>query len=274
VDIQAYITSGKLELFLLGDLSEQERAEVVAMAAKFPEIQKELDELEDAMFAIDELTGKTPSLAIKDKIFDSLESGFKTDPVVSNSATVVSEAKVVVLSPWKSFAVAASIVAVLASGVAIFYASKFYEKEQQFMALLQDQSVLADNLNQVKLDFVQKESQLDKLVAGDFRLVKLKGESLDMQKDASVNLFWDQSAQEVFVAVNNLNDLSDEFDYQLWAIGDEGPIGIGLVNEGMKMTLQQMQAVAQAGTFAITIEPKGGSQSPTLDKLVVIGNVA
>lgn len=76
------------------------------------------------------------------------------------------------------------------------------------------------------------------------------------------------------MAVNNLNELSEEFDYQLWVIGDQGPIGIGLVNERKKMTLQQMQAVAQAGTFAITIEPKGGSESPTLDKLVVIGNVA
>ena len=133
---------------------------------------------------------------------------------------------------------------------------------------------MAGNLNQVKLEFEEKESQLDKLVAGDFRLVKLKGESLNMQKDASVNLFWDQGAKEVFVEVYKLKTLSDEYDYQLWAIVDQGPVGIGLVNEGEKMTLQQMQAVAQAGAFAITIEPKGGSQSPTLDKLVVIGNVA
>jgi anti-sigma-K factor RskA len=83
-----------------------------------------------------------------------------------------------------------------------------------------------------------------------------------------------KNVNEVFIAVNNLNELIEEFDYQLWAIGDQGPIGIGLVNEGMEMTLQQMRAVAQAGTFAITIEPKGGSESPTLDKLVVIGNVA
>ena len=46
MDIQAYIKSGKLELYLLGELSERERAEVVSMAAKFPEIQSELDELE------------------------------------------------------------------------------------------------------------------------------------------------------------------------------------------------------------------------------------
>jgi anti-sigma-K factor RskA len=273
VDIQVYITSGKLELYLLGELSELERAEVVAMAAKFPEVQKELDDLEEAMFAIDELTGKIPSAAIKTKIFDSLDTELRDEKTIKPGMAPV-EGKVVPLSPWKSFAVAASVVAVLASAIAIFYASKFYEKEQQFTALLQEQSVMASNLNQVKLEFEEKEFQLDKLVAGDFRLVKLKGESLTMQKDASVNLFWDQSIQEVFVAVNNLNELSEEFDYQLWAIGDQGPIGIGLVNEGMKMTLQQMQAVAQAGTFAITIEPKGGSESPTLDKLVVIGNVA
>jgi anti-sigma-K factor RskA len=243
------------------------------MAAKYPEIQKELDELELAMFDIDNKIGAAPSSGVKAKIFESLDSEFKKEMKPSLEIASV-QGKIVPLSPWKSFAVAASIVAILASSVAIFYASKFYEKEQQFTALLQEQSVLADNLNQVKLEFEAKDSQLDKLVSGDFRLVKLKGESLEMQKDASVNLFWDQSAQEVFVAVNNLNELSDEFDYQLWAIGDQGPVGIGLVNEGVKMSLQQMQAVAQAGTFAITIEPKGGSESPTLEKLVVIGNVA
>ncbi len=273
MDIQAYITSGKLELFLLGELSERERAEVVSMAARYPEIREELDQLEEAMFAIDNSMGADPSAAVKNRIFDSLKSEFQTEAKSTPGIAPV-EAKVVPLSPWKSFAVAASIVAVLASAAAIFYASKFYEKEQQFTALLQEQSVLADNLNQVKMDYEEKDAQLDKLVAGDFKLVKLKGESLEMQKDAEVNVFWDQSAQEVFVAVNNLNELSDEYDYQLWAIGDQGPIGIGLVNAGEKLTLQQMEAVAQAGAFAITIEPKGGSQSPTLEKLVVIGNVA
>jgi anti-sigma-K factor RskA len=88
-------------------------------------------------------------------------------------------------------------------------------------------------------------------------------------------VLWDQNAQVVFIAINNLNDLSDEFDYQLWAIGDDGPVGIGLVNNKVeKLTLQQMQAVAQAGAFAITIEPKGGSKAPNLEKLVVLGEVA
>ena len=45
MDIQAYISSGKLELFLLGELNEREQQEVMQMAARYPAIQKELEEL-------------------------------------------------------------------------------------------------------------------------------------------------------------------------------------------------------------------------------------
>ena len=270
MDIQSYIASGKLELFLLGDLNESESEEVLTLAGKYPEIQKELDSLEEKMLAFDQKTGPVPSSKMKEKIFASLEDEFKA---AETSKVRSSEAKVVSLSPWKLFAAAASIVAVLASAAAIFYGTKYYEKDRQFTALLLEQSVMADNLNQVKLEHEQKDVLVEKLMAGDFRRVQLKVGGLEIQKDAEVDVFWDQSAQEVFVAVNNLNELSGEYDYQLWAIGSKGPIGIGLVNSGQKLTLQQMQSVSDAGVFAITIEPKGGSQSPTLDKLVVIGDV-
>ena len=277
MDIQSYIASGKLELFLLGELTEREREEVLTLAKKYPEIQRELDELEEAMFSFDQLTGPTPSKEIKSRIFDSLESDFQNDATGTEEKVSVAapiDTKVVKLSPWKGFAVAASLVAVLASTAAIYFAGKYYEVDEQFTALLQDQQVMADNLNQVKLQYEETDNRLDRLVAGDFKRVEMKGEGFDMQKDAKVDVFWDQSKQEVFVAVNNLNSLSAEFDYQLWAIGKDGPVGIGLVNPAEKFTLQQMQAVAEAGVFAITIEPKGGSKAPTLEKLVVLGEVA
>lgn len=274
MDIQSFIASGKLELFLLGELTEREREEVLTLAKTHPEIQKELDELEEAMFSFDQSTGPLPSPEIKARIFNSLESDFKNVVAEKVSPVAPIETKVVKLSPWKNFAVAASIVAVLASAAAIYFAGKYYDVDERFTALLQDQQVMADNLNQVKLQYEETDSRLDRLVAGDFKRVEMKGEGFDMQKDAKVDVFWDQSKQEVFVAVNNLNSLSAEFDYQLWAIGKDGPVGIGLVNPGEKFTLQQMQAVAEAGVFAITIEPKGGSQAPTLEKLVVLGEVA
>ncbi len=273
VNIQEYIESGKLELFLLGELNEREREEVIAMAKAHPEIQQELDSLEEAMFSLDELTGVEPSIQTKEKIFATLEEDLQ-EKKISTPTAAPKETKTVKMTPWKPFAVAASLVAVLASAAAIYFAGKFYETDQKFVALQQEQAVLADNLNQVKQEFEKTDSRLDRLVAGDFRRIEMVGESFDMQKDAKVDVFWDQSQQEVFIAVNRLNSLSASFDYQLWAIGPDGPVGIGIVDPSQPFSLQQMNAVAEAGAFAITIEPKGGSESPTLEKLVVLGEVA
>ncbi len=273
VNIQEYIESGKLELFLLGELNEREREEVIAMSKAHPEIKQELDSLEEAMFSLDELTGVEPSIQTKEKIFATLEEDLQ-EKKISTPTAAPKETKTVKMTPWKPFAVAASLVAVLASAAAIYFAGKFYETDQKFVALQQEQAVLADNLNQVKQEFEQTDSRLDRLVAGDFRRIEMVGESFDMQKDAKVDVFWDQSQQEVFIAVNRLNSLSASFDYQLWAIGPDGPVGIGIVDPSQPFSLQQMNAVAEAGAFAITIEPKGGSESPTLEKLVVLGEVA
>lgn len=273
MDIQSYISSGKLELFLLGELTEREREEVLSLAKTHPEIQQELDELEQTMFAFDNMSGAAPSQEVKEKIFSTLENDFILKEMPKPTEVQAGSKVVPINSPWKPFAIAASIAAIVASGAAFYYAGKYQERDEQFTALLQDQSVMADNLNQVKQEYEQKDSQLDKMIAGDFKRVEMRGEGFEMQKDAKVDVFWDQNAQEVFIAVNKLNDLSEEFDYQLWAIGDDGPVGIGLVKSEEKLTLQQMQAVAHAGAFAITIEPKGGSEVPTLEKLVVLGEV-
>ncbi|MFN3801897.1 MAG: anti-sigma factor, partial [Belliella pelovolcani] len=61
MDIQAYISSGKLELFVLGELSVREQEEVMKLAEQYPEIRKELDQIEEAMFAFDNLSGKALS---------------------------------------------------------------------------------------------------------------------------------------------------------------------------------------------------------------------
>ncbi|PZX48435.1 anti-sigma factor [Algoriphagus chordae] len=273
MDIQSYISSGKLELFLLGELTEREREEVLSLAKTHPQIQQELDELEETMFAFDNMTGKAPPQDLKDKIFSTLEPDFILKEAPKASSAPEQTKVVPISSPWKPFAIAASIAAIVASGAAFYYADKYQERNDQFTALLQDQSVMADDLNQVNQAYDEKDAQLNEFVAGNFKRVEMRGEGFDMQKDAKVDVLWDQNASKVYVAANNLHDLSEEFDYQLWAIGDDGPVGIGLVNSGEKLTLQQMEAVAQAGAFAITIEPKGGSKAPTMEKLVVLGEV-
>jgi anti-sigma-K factor RskA len=67
---------------------------------------------------------------------------------------------------------------------------------------------------------------------------------------------------------------SSDLQYQLWAIVDGNPVDLGvfdILNEKELVTkdldLKKIQA------FAVTLEKKGGSPSPNLEKLYVIGNV-
>ncbi|MDN3668161.1 anti-sigma factor [Echinicola jeungdonensis] len=268
MDTQSYIASGKLELFVLGELSQEEREEVLEMAGKHPEIKRELEEIQEAMFAFDKNSGPSPSSEVKGKIFDTLlgdaESKSETKPVDKVTPEIP-------VAKWKAFAVAATVAAIIATAFAIYFAVQYNEVDEKFTSLMEERNVLSEKLQVNETKFQQTHEQLETLLGGDFRRIPLSGSSLDVQKDARVDVFWEQQSQEVFVNVNKLAQLEDEFDYQLWAIGDEGPVGIGLVKIEEGISLQQMESVANAGAFAITIEPKGGSETPTLEKMVVIG---
>lgn len=272
MDIKAYISSGKLELFVLGELSEREREDVIHLANRHPEIQRELDLIEDVIYQFDNQTGRTPSAKVKSRIMDSYHEN--STPISTKPIKKQNEARQVDLSPWKSYFAAACVAAVIASLAAVYYAVQYNETRDRYTALVEEQSVLAEELNQYKVNYEQADTQLETLLTGNYVRIPMKGEGFEMQKDAQVDVWWDRGAASVYISVNNLSNLEEQFDYQLWAIGDDGPVGIGIVNPGQQYSLQQMEAVAAAGAFAITIEKKGGSESPNLEKLVVLGEVA
>ena len=47
--IEDYISSGILELYVYGALSETESREVTKMLKEYPEVEKEVEEIEDAL---------------------------------------------------------------------------------------------------------------------------------------------------------------------------------------------------------------------------------
>ena len=276
MDIQAYISSGKLELFLLGELNEREREEVMEMASRYPAIQKELEELEKTMFAFDQLSGINPSEAVKSRIMETLFAVEQPKgaelPATEKEKTAATGSGIQrnIGNTWKIWAVAASLVALLASSAAIYFATRYYQSQENYMALMLERSVLAEELDIKQARF----EQVEKVLAGDFDKVSLSGSAFEIQEDAKLNVFWNANEALVYVSVQNLALLGADQDYQLWAIGEDGPIGIGLVNPQERNVLQKMDAVVAAGAFAITIEPKGGSLTPTLEKLVALGEVA
>ena len=76
--------------------------------------------------------------------------------------------------------------------------------------------------------------------------------------------------------VNNLPQAAPEKQYQLWAIVDGKPVDAGMVEESADASgklLLKMHNIPEAQAFAITLEKKGGSPTPTMEAMFVVGKV-
>jgi anti-sigma-K factor RskA len=67
-----------------------------------------------------------------------------------------------------------------------------------------------------------------------------------------------------------LEVLPDDLTYQVWAITDGAPVGLGIFDaeEDGTATTEMETDLSGVDTVAITVEPAGGSDLPTTDPLL------
>lgn len=71
-NIKTYIESGILELYVLGDLTAEEKLAVEAMSKLHPEVKAELEEIEKVMQNVAEDLALEPSASVKANFFNQL----------------------------------------------------------------------------------------------------------------------------------------------------------------------------------------------------------
>ena len=91
---------------------------------------------------------------------------------------------------------------------------------------------------------------------------------------AFATIYWNTSKKEVYINASQLQALAENEQYQLWAIVDGKPVDAGVfATEEVQKGIVKMKDAANVQAFAITIEKKGGSLAPTLEKMVLMGEV-
>ncbi len=103
------------------------------------------------------------------------------------------------------------------------------------------------------------------------------GDASGRHPEAIGTLTIDPQTETAVFTADNLTPLGASQVYQLWLIRGDTPISAGLFS--VDETGYGVLAVATAvpGTFdaiGLTIEPAGGSQTPTLDQLILLGTVS
>lgn len=278
---KAYIESGILELYVLGQLTASERVEVEVMAAKYPEVKQEITAIEIAMEQYALAQALQPAKGLDKAIFNRIENT-QTGSESTESVTIpfkITEDTKQYESKIKTlrFALVACIALLIVSVVALYSShTELGAAKEQIADLSSQKDLFTSTVNYMK----QTNSDLQKIADmgddPDWKKVRLAGTSMD--PTAKMTVYWHVKGNHVMMDNSKMklpvND--DAHQYQLWALVNGKPVDLGVfdVKPDTTSILVNMKDIASAQTFAVTLEKRGGSPSPTMDQMIVAGNVS
>lgn len=262
MDTKQYIESGILELYVYGLLSETENIEVTKMAKENPEINNEIIAIEKAIVNIS--TSFSPFLSADN--FAKIKSNLD-----------LKHNKVIQLQPKKNPLqyMGWAAAAVLLIGIGYQYNNQI-TTENQVVTLEKDKSKLKEAI--VSTENKSKKNQQDLAIVRDTKntVVTLGGQAVAPTSSAKV--YWNKESQAVFVDASGLPKPPKGMVYQVWSLKLKPaltPTSIGLLADFSEEN-NKIFAVSNTGdaeAFGITLEPAGGSQSPTMEQLYTLGKV-
>jgi anti-sigma-K factor RskA len=270
MDIKEYIESGILELYVFGVLTDSETAEVAHLSKQNKEIQNEILSIEKAIMTLN--YSMSPKLSadnyyrIRNKIFNSDDNIIQLQTETSSSKN------------FKSYLGWAAAL-IFASGIAFQYLNS---QKTQKLNQVQVTAIQKEN-SKLKLDFQNllsknnQEIQLAALVKNDIcnMAIALAGQKVAPQ--AKAKIYWNKYSNEVYVDATDLPTPPEGMEYQIWSLkmNPLTPKSIGLLSDfnDSQTKLFAVNSTDSAEGFGITLEPKGGSLSPTMEQLYTLGKV-
>ncbi len=262
MDIKEYIESGILELYVYGLLTETENMEVAEMAKKHKEINDEIISIEKSIVNIS--TSFSPFLSVEN--FEKIKS--KLD---------LKQNKVIALKPKsnKLNYLGWAAAAVLLLGVGYLY-NQQVTFENEIVTLENEKSKLNEAV--VSTENQNKQSNEALAVIRDTKntVVALAGQTVSPSSSAKV--YWNKDTQVVYIDASGLPEPPEGMVYQVWSLKLKPaltPTSIGLL-DNFDENNSRFFAVSKTGdaeAFGITLEPAGGSTSPTMEQLYTLGAV-
>ncbi|WP_346318636.1 anti-sigma factor [Chitinophaga sp. YIM B06452] len=281
MDVQRYISSGIIESFVAGLATDQEVRELQAAMAQYPEVKAAADAVQLDMERYVTMQSIAPPPAVRDRIFQLINNeGVETAVPVSayaaeeQSLYAADEPKEVKLvSPVWRYVAAAAILGLLASvWMNVQYSNSSNDWKGKYEALLTEKDkMIADN------SAMQTRMQTSEQMLQSLRGMKMVPmyTVTPTRPGLLATVYWNPKSEEVMLTVTNLPAPAADQQYQLWGIVNGKPVDAGVfeMDAAVKGFAKMKSMVPGAQMFAITLEKKGGSPTPTLTAMYVAGKV-
>jgi anti-sigma-K factor RskA len=276
LDIKEYIASGIIEAYVMGLASEEEVRILECVQKNNPEVRQAILEAQSTLEDFASQQAIAPPAELKSTIWAKIseQSEQETKPLALVQQEKGEEVASVPLyppqntvSPNKSFnwfAVAASILLVASVGLNFYLSNNQKATQEQLASLITQQknnTIAYQNLK----------SRWDMANNPAVKTVPLLG--VEKHPDMKAMVYMEEKSNQVYLTLENMPVAPENQQYQLWAIVDGKPVSLGVYNQEAKEEMQKMAVVNAAQAFAITLEKRGGSPTPTLENMYVMGKI-
>ena len=266
MDIKAYIESGILELYVAGILSEKENKEVYELMLQYPEIHQEVLDIESSIVKL------TASVSQKsNSIVDTFQTVKNKLGLNDDDTKVISIAKPkynwLTYTGW-----AASIV--LAGGL-LWTINQNNTLKSNIQVAETQQELLEIQIENSKNSLEEANTLITVLRDDNITKVPLAGQGNFASTNAKV--YWDKNSQRIFLDAQGLPEPPEGKVYQVWSLklSPLTPTSLGTIDSFTTDAnkIFEIENTNQSEAFGITLEPAGGSETPTMEQLYTLGVV-
>lgn len=271
MDIYAYIQSGMIESYVLGLASAEEAAEVENLRSQYVEVDEAIKEFSLVIEASAFENAVTPPGDIKSKIIASIKNDFSAekDTVSESSGHDGLLVPISNMRSWRMAAAASIILFVVSCALNYYLYNQYSNKNQAYQALLSERETLQANNGVYQTQLKEWQSAAAMMTDTVMATVKMRSPN---GKDNAATVFWNTRNKDVYVMINKLPEPLSGKQYQLWAMVDGKPVDAGVLNPTCS-SVCKMKNIPKAQAFAITLEKEGGSPTPNLKALYVMGSI-
>lgn len=247
--IQEYIESGILSIYVLGIATEEERAEVEQMAARYPEIREELYSLQASMNEYASQFELQPPQELKERILKNLDK--------QGTSNNLRTGKVKNLFQFQHYKLAAAIALLLLSLAANFHLYSRWKEAERDLSVVKAQNIENEKkIVALQAKYQDIENELTIVQDPSFKITHLEGMQ-EVAPKSYATVFWSQEKKQAFIFTNSLPKPPQGKQYQLWALTKEDGVvwDAGVFHWGK---LSPVKCFERPDKFIITLEKEGG----------------
>lgn len=278
VDINEYIASGILESVTLGLASQQEVQEVACLSKIYPEIRKEFVRVQKRCETLMLENAQAPDPGVRASVMKAIaQTPQENAPEAKQEAKIIqmnSVPEIKGVSPMWKMLTAASVILTIGVGALWFVSNLETKRMDKVLASMEKDQMQNEQVLQAMTLEKDHLQEVQKVLAEEsMRTVLMNGTA--MEPTASVKVMWSKDMKKAVMHAKKITPPPANMQYQLWVIADGKPVSVGLFNydEVEQMTEPFDVNAENITAFAITLEKMGGSPTPTMEKMVVMGPI-